>query len=101
MIKKCTCKHEGQDKLHGAGNRVFNLTQKGGGTVKVHRCTVCCSVCEWRNESKPFMDKSGVEWRLVNRSDSSSWKEKSTHLDFAQELCWRAYGRMWVQFRRA
>lgn len=41
MIQKCTCKHDGQDKLHGNGNRVFNLTGKGPVGVKVYRCTVC------------------------------------------------------------
>lgn len=35
MIIKCNCKHEAQDKLHGAGNRVHN-SGKG-----IYRCTVC------------------------------------------------------------
>jgi len=35
MIKKCTCKHEFQDKKYGKGMRVFN---KG---KEVWRCTVC------------------------------------------------------------
>ena len=34
-IKKCTCKHEFQDKTYGNGNRVFNKWTKGW------RCTVC------------------------------------------------------------
>lgn len=34
-IMKCKCAHEGQDKLHGKGMRVFNPCAKG------HRCTVC------------------------------------------------------------
>ena len=34
-VKKCTCKHEGQDKLYGAGNRLMNEYSKG------YRCTVC------------------------------------------------------------
>lgn len=37
-IKKCTCKHEGQDELHGKGNRVFNQDAK-----KNYTCTVCGS----------------------------------------------------------
>jgi hypothetical protein len=37
MIDKCECKHEGQDKLHGKGNRVFNSCSNGS---KI-RCTVC------------------------------------------------------------
>ena len=40
-IRKCTCKCEGQDKIHGKDNRVFNET---GGEVKTNRklrCTVC------------------------------------------------------------
>ncbi len=41
-IKKCTCKHEFQDKEHGKGNRVMNLTTKTvGGILPVYRCTVC------------------------------------------------------------
>lgn len=35
MVKKCTCKHEYQDKKYGKNNRVFNVTVKG------YRCTVC------------------------------------------------------------
>ena len=41
MIMKCTCKHEGQDKLHGTSNRVFNELDKKGGTESHYRCTVC------------------------------------------------------------
>lgn len=37
MIKKCSCDHKGQDKLHGEGNRVHNETGDG----KKLRCTVC------------------------------------------------------------
>ena len=36
-ILKCTCKHEGQDELHGKGMRVFNSTSKDD----TYRCTVC------------------------------------------------------------
>lgn len=35
-IKKCSCKHVGQDKLHGTGMRVMNSTEK-----KEYNCTVC------------------------------------------------------------
>ena len=38
MIVKCDCKHEGQDALHGKGNRVGNKTTKNQ-----TRCTVCLS----------------------------------------------------------
>lgn len=41
MIKICTCKHEGQDAIHGKDKRVFNETGKGSGDYKVYRCTVC------------------------------------------------------------
>lgn len=37
MIAKCSCKHPGQDKLHGPGMRVMNESKKG------LRCTVCGS----------------------------------------------------------
>ena len=40
-IKKCTCPHKGQDELHGAGNRVMNMTTKGKGDTPIYRCTVC------------------------------------------------------------
>lgn len=39
-IKKCKCVHEGQDKLHGKGNRVHNWAAKDSGW----RCTVCKDV---------------------------------------------------------
>jgi len=38
MIAKCDCKHEGQDELHGKGNRVHNPKAKDE-----IRCTVCKS----------------------------------------------------------
>lgn len=42
MIAKCECKHEGQDKLHGAGRRVFTPTLKTKGPdLLTYRCTVC------------------------------------------------------------
>lgn len=34
-VKKCSCKHEVQDKLYGQGNRLMNECNKG------YRCTVC------------------------------------------------------------
>ena len=37
-IKKCTCEHEQQDKMHGKGMRVHNECAKGV------RCTVCGNV---------------------------------------------------------
>jgi len=36
LIKKCSCKHEGQDKIHGKDNRVHNPKAKDE-----VRCTVC------------------------------------------------------------
>jgi hypothetical protein len=42
MIKKCTCKHEYQDKKYGKGNRIFNPTSKKKGADSIYyRCTVC------------------------------------------------------------
>lgn len=41
MVKTCSnpaCKHEYQDKVHGAGKRVMNPLKKTAGAV---RCTVC------------------------------------------------------------
>ena len=34
-VKRCSCKHEGQDNLYGKGNRLMNAYNKG------YRCTVC------------------------------------------------------------
>ena len=42
MILDCTCKHEGQDRLHGAHKRVHNPTSKDG-RVNGWRCTVCAA----------------------------------------------------------
>jgi len=41
-IASCTCKHEGQDALHGKQERVMNhtSTKVTDGSVEV-RCTVC------------------------------------------------------------
>lgn len=38
MILTCKCKHEFQDRVHGKGKRVHNLTVK-----ELGRCTVCGS----------------------------------------------------------
>ncbi len=40
MIKKCTCKHEYQDKKYGQNNRVHNICAKDKNAV-TYRCTVC------------------------------------------------------------
>lgn len=42
MILKCTCFHEYQDRIHGAGKRVHNPTVGSGGQT-MWRCTVCKS----------------------------------------------------------
>ena len=41
IIRKCTCDHAGQDRLHGAGKRVMNKTTKKIEERPVYRCTVC------------------------------------------------------------
>ncbi len=41
MIKRCTCSHISQDKLHGKNNRVFNKTKSSPGVQDTYRCTVC------------------------------------------------------------
>ena len=40
MIKKCTCKHDFQDKKYGKGKRFHNVCAKAG----EYRCTVCGTV---------------------------------------------------------
>lgn len=42
MIVKCLCSHEGQDMLHGKGNRVANKTKQAN--PDKYRCTVCSSL---------------------------------------------------------
>ncbi len=46
MIVSCKCKHDGQDKLNGKGNRVANVAVKLTIDSKrpVSRCTVCLKV---------------------------------------------------------
>ena len=39
MKVKCTCQHEGQDKLHGKGIRIATPVNKK--VPKEFRCTVC------------------------------------------------------------
>ena len=40
MILKCTCSHDGQDRLHGSGNRVHNQAKDSNRGIK-WRCTIC------------------------------------------------------------
>lgn len=40
IVAQCNCYHIEQDKLHGKGNRVKNITTKSK-TEKIYRCTVC------------------------------------------------------------
>lgn len=37
IIRKCTCKHDFQDRVYGYMMRVWNVSQKS----KTIRCTVC------------------------------------------------------------
>jgi rubrerythrin len=39
MVKQCNCENQGQDKIHGNKNRVFNEVKKPNGVE--YRCTVC------------------------------------------------------------
>lgn len=54
MIIKCSCVHNGQDKLHGAQRRVCNEC-KDTGSGHVYRCTVCV-----KEHTKPINPQSGV-----------------------------------------
>lgn len=77
-----------------------------------------CKTCEWRNESKPFMDRSGVEWRMAYRrrvDNSFFYNEWRSHRYEYQYLVdaydafiinwftrWGRYRpNAWLQFRRA
>lgn len=42
-VKKCTCKHEYQDKKYGSGYRLHNECVRKQG-VQEYRCTVCGNV---------------------------------------------------------
>lgn len=52
MIIKCNCAHTGQDRLHGAGHRVANLTLKTDATKQTVRCTVCTTIHSASSEVK-------------------------------------------------
>lgn len=41
IIQRCSCGHEGQDKLHGRGMRVYNEAKAINKDTGVWRCTVC------------------------------------------------------------
>jgi hypothetical protein len=41
MIRKCTCKHESQDSIHGKYMRVFNRIKGNTKDDYKVRCTVC------------------------------------------------------------
>lgn len=63
MIIKCVCVHEGQDELHGLGNRVANPTTTG--TV---RCTVCKQEQRAKAEAKAEVKvPKGKDKKLVKR----------------------------------
>ncbi len=51
MVLSCTCKHEGQDKVHGVGRRVHNRANDDP-EHEVWRCTVCNAK---QNFVKPFI----------------------------------------------
>jgi hypothetical protein len=40
-VKRCTCKHEYQDKRYGKGMRLHNECQGGSRNTPGWRCTVC------------------------------------------------------------
>ncbi len=56
IVMPCVCKHLEQDKMYGAGRRVFN--HRGKGFEKLFRCTVCGSEKEKVGEkSDPMTTK--------------------------------------------
>ena len=44
MKLKCTCKHEGQDKMYGHQIRLHNPLKKTEKGAQEYRCTVCATV---------------------------------------------------------
>ena len=42
LLIRCTCKSDGQDKLHGDGVRVHNKSNKSAHNT--YKCTVCGNV---------------------------------------------------------
>lgn len=51
MIRSCTCKHGGQDKLHGPGKRVFNPFTRNN--ARWARCTACGAEVLVADQPKP------------------------------------------------
>jgi len=41
MVKKCTCKHEEQDKMYGKGRRVHTNGDTNDKSKGKKKCTVC------------------------------------------------------------
>jgi len=67
MILPCTCKHEGQDKLHGKGNRVHNPHVNN--MVLYGRCTVCLN-------SKPASRKEAKAAVATEKNQDKKSKKK-------------------------
>lgn len=52
LVKKCSCVHDYQDRLYGAGMRLHNPSGKKDGVDK-------CSVCGTRQSDRKFASPSG------------------------------------------
>lgn len=48
MIRKCSCKHEYQDRIHGPGQRVHTVATKHDWTT----CTVCGKTSPYNRHKK-------------------------------------------------
>lgn len=53
MIQECKnkCQHQVQDKHHGDGKRVMNVTASMNGAKRIVRCTVCATEQDERTHS--------------------------------------------------
>lgn len=68
-VVKCTCKHEYQDKLYGAGNRVANEMRSGQ-----LKCSVCSAVLGSQNVTQARPAKEPVAEQPAKKKEESSAK---------------------------
>lgn len=57
MVIKCTCKHDFQDKVYGANNRVHNYAKAANNKTGGWRCTVCKAIKP--KQATPVNEKAG------------------------------------------
>ena len=67
IIMQCNCTHEGQDALHGKGNRVHNVS--GIKDKPQAFCTVCCSSSRDKQKDDVMpMPTIGIHYKIPKRA---------------------------------